>query len=80
MNSALSTDEKSENRWVWSSAIKLWNTSPTQTPAIRVRRNSNRSGTDSSMAAVPIGTACAHQPAVALWMSSPNDPDSSSKK
>ena len=28
MNSASSTDEKSENRCVWSSAIRLWNTQP----------------------------------------------------
>ena len=80
MNSALSTDEKSENRCVWSSAMRLWNTSPTTTPATRVRRNSSSNGTDNSIAAVPTGTRCAHQPAVALWTPIPSDDDSSSKK
>ena len=43
-NSAASTDEKSKNWWVRSSASTAWKARPTTTPRFRVRRNTSSHG------------------------------------
>ena len=71
--SAASTDEKSKNWWVRSSASTAWKARPTTTPRCRVRRNSSSHGIDSSIAAVATITAHSSPAAPSSW--SADEPD-----